>query len=683
MKNGVEEYSLCCSVVQILLGASLFYFISGNVENTAVAQAIQDGDTTASFELSRPLEQKPNFNWLATPAKVNGVYPARREHGARQVLFEPLFHLNLETGELEPWLGLSIEPDPAQKVWILKLRDGVTWSDRMPKKPGETEARRYPFTADDVVFTASLILNNPSLSAYEASRFRAAVENVEKVDNFTVRLTLRAPNPRFAIENFGDTPFGSLMIMPKHHWVNQNADTFAFDNPIGTGPYTLKEYTKEKVTYVLDSDWWGAKVGFELPGAEAQPDGTQPLVKLPEPAELVWRYTEPDETLSLLPRAGPGSPSGEEPQAVGEANAAPASPPVDWLDATRELSPEEAKRALDTAEGSIITWEKPDKPTWHTACARQLDINTQATILTEYTKPGEAVPVPVENAWSDPRLRKALAALIDRTALGRAYGFTDTSVDPPVTWFAASPSTTMFAAYGSMSPFTAAVESAGLSMFPEANSAAAEPLLADAGYVKNEDGRYAKDGKALAAKIAVIEGSPDAVAADTLKAQLDAVGIETTVDRQPNERYWGWAIPYGRYQMAYGWLSCGSLAEPYTSMKRYAYAPDAQNKDDPTFDNTGRWGVPTAYKDAVVAMANLPLKNAAGQTNPDLMKKMLEAYKVLNDEMPFIPLVQTPRIIAFSEVYWTGWPTGGNPGNPAHDWGSLHKVLQGLHKKQP
>lgn len=655
-----------------------------------MAQAAPPSETI-TFELSTPLEPKPNFNWLAPPAKINGVYPARREHGARQVLFEPLFHLNLETGELEPWLGLSIEPDAVQKVWTLKLRDGVVWSDTMPKKPKETAARRYPFTAADVVFTANMILANPNLSAYEASRFRAAVEKAEKIDDLTVRFTLRTPNPRFAIENFGDTAFGSLMIMPTHHWQKQNAETFAFDKPIGTGPYTLKEYTKDKVTYALDPGWWGAKAGFELPGAKPLPDGTIPKVKQPLPAELIWRYTEAAETRGLLPKKDVATLPGEDLKAEPEANVDPPPQPADWLDATRELSAEEAKLAVDAGGGKVVTWDSPDKPVWHTACARQLDINTQAKIVTQYTKPGEAPPDPVENPWSDHRLRKALAALIDRTALGQVYGFTDTTVDPPTTWFAATPSTTMFAAYGSMKPFIGAVKSANLEMSPGANSAAAEPLLADAEYAKNKDGNYAKDGKVLAATIAVIEGTPDAIAADVLKAQLDAAGIETTIDKQSNERYWGWAVPYGRYQMAYGWLSCGSLAEPYTSMKRYAYAPDAQNKDDPTFDNTGRWFVPATYKDAVAAMASLPLRDATGQANPALINKMLEAYKVLNDEMPFIPLVQTPRIIAFNETHWTGWPAPYNPGNaapnnpdnPAHDWGSIHKILQRLTPSGP
>lgn len=651
-----------------------------------VAQEMPARADAAFFELSTPIEPKPNFNYLAPPTKINGIYPARREHGARQVLFEPLFHLNLDTSELEPWLGLSMEPDAGQRVWTLKLRDGVTWSDLMPKKPLETEAKRYPFTADDVVFTSAMILGNVNLSAYEASRFRAAVEKAEKIDNLTVRFTLHNPNPRFAIENFGDTAFGSLMIMPKHIWEKQDASKFAFEKPIGTGPYSLKEYTKDKVTYALDPGWWGKKADFDLPGAKPGKDGKLPKVRLPEPAELVWRYTEAPETLDLLPKKQLAVPPGDGPAVEGAANLEPPLQPTDWLDATRELSPKEAKLAIEAGGADqVATWDDPDKPGWNTACARQLDINTQPMIVTEYTLPGETPQTPVENPWSDPRLRKALAALIDRTAVAKAYGYTDVSVDPQKTWFAASPSTTMFAAYGSMKPFIQAVESKNFALAPISDPSAAEALFSAAGYAKGQDEHYAKDGKALTATIAVIDGTPDAIAADALETQLEAAGIDVTIDKQPNERYWGWTVPYGRYQIAYGWLSCGSLAEPYTSMKRYAFSPLEQNKDDPTFDNTGRWTVPAAYKDALAAMANLSLRDSTdvSKPNPQLVAKMLEAYKVLDEEMPFIPLVQTPRIIAFNTTHWTGWPTSANPGNPAHDWGSIHKLLQNLEKVQP
>ena len=66
---------------------------------------------------------------------------------------EPLFILNYETGEIEPWLGESLTANDTLDVWTLKLRDGVKWSD------GEA------FNADDVVFSIQLLIDNaPNLN---------------------------------------------------------------------------------------------------------------------------------------------------------------------------------------------------------------------------------------------------------------------------------------------------------------------------------------------------------------------------------------------------------------------------------------------------------------------------------------------------------------------------------------
>lgn len=73
----------------------------------------------------------------------------------------------------------------------MSLRDGVTWSD------GEA------FNADDVVFTMQLAMDNDALSAREAATIRAQVASVEKVDDLNVKITLKQPNTRFHIENFG------------------------------------------------------------------------------------------------------------------------------------------------------------------------------------------------------------------------------------------------------------------------------------------------------------------------------------------------------------------------------------------------------------------------------------------------------------------------------------------------
>src|SRR5688572_6211040 len=86
----------------------------------AVSQP-ESRDNTAVFDIPNSIPDPINFNWFTRGTK--------REQGAHQTMWEPLFILNDRTGVLEPWLGLEILPDDAQKVWTLKLRDKVFWSD--------------------------------------------------------------------------------------------------------------------------------------------------------------------------------------------------------------------------------------------------------------------------------------------------------------------------------------------------------------------------------------------------------------------------------------------------------------------------------------------------------------------------------------------------------------------------
>ncbi|RVP98291.1 ABC transporter substrate-binding protein [Sinorhizobium meliloti] len=638
----------CANVCLIL---SRYAFIYCCVAFSATVVVLAQTSTLRSdiviFELTKPVEERANFNWLVAGERVDSVYPARREHGARQVMWEPLFQLDLETGQLDPWLAAEITPNATHTEWTLKLRGDVTWSDADPKaptKPSENEPARYKFDANDVVFTANIILEDPDLSAFEATRFRAQVKSVSVVDATTVTFKLRKSNPRFALENFGGTAFGSLMIMPAHiwqTWKTANKDKswkeFAFDKPIGTGPYTLREYTKEKVSYVRDNGWWAAKVGMKVSnGSDA---------KLPEPLELVWQRVRSEaESLQLLKDNN--------------------------LDAAREYTLDAFKDAVSN-NSNVVGWTENSKPAWNSACTRQLDINTQPEIVTD-----NATLAKESNPWSDSILRRALSLMIDRQKVADAYGGTTI------------PSNTMFVEYGSMAPFIEAVKNKGYGLSPVADIANAEQLLVTAGYKKRADSVSKNGGAPLTIKLAVNESVPtDVEGAKALKQQLDSAGITVRLDLQTNEQYWGWTIPNGNYQVAYGWLSCGSIAEPYTSMRRYTNDTSLPD-DDRRFDNTGRWGgtsAAVAYKEIVEEIALLPLRDPADQTkpNPKLIERMLAAYRHLNDEMPFIPLVQTPRIIPFNTTYWTGWPTESEPGDPAHDWGSLHLMLQNLKRANP
>jgi peptide/nickel transport system substrate-binding protein len=211
---------------------------------------------------------------VANPENWNPYIPTgRRDHGFHQVVMEPLFILNYETGEIEPWLGESFTANDALDVWTLTLRDGVTWSD------GEA------FNADDVVFSIQLLIDNaPTLN--DSAAMQDWIASVNKVDDLTVEFQLTRPNPRFQLDYFSVRIWGGVNIVPEHIWNGQDPESFTnYDPaqgwPVFTGPYKLASASETEFTYVRDDNWWGAQSGFQ---------------ELPQPKKLVWTWYGPEET---------------------------------------------------------------------------------------------------------------------------------------------------------------------------------------------------------------------------------------------------------------------------------------------------------------------------------------------------------------------------------------------------
>jgi peptide/nickel transport system substrate-binding protein len=139
--------------------------------------------------------------------------------------------------------------------------------------------------------------------------------------------------------------------------------------------------------------------------------------------------------------------------------------------------------------------------------------------------------------------------------------------------------------------------------------------------------------------------------------QLNAVGVDA------NLRLIEWGIfrdqtGRGNFTGAVDWDGCGSVVEPWFGMNRYnkTYVnpigtPGTENVDNT--NNAGRWSN-DEYSALMDRMGSLPLGD------PRVMDLYLQAVKIWADEMPDIPLVQTPSLLLFNSTYWTGWPTADN-----------------------
>ncbi len=140
--------------------------------------------------------------------------------------------------------AVSAESSPDGKVWTYKLREDVKWADGVP------------FTADDVVWTLQTVVDTAEDPGNVLSQYLPTPDSIEKVDAYTVRITLPEPNVRMTSMY--------IPMLPKHIWENVEKAKIKDFDPfteitdaetgekkkaiIGTGPFMVTKVDKTGTT---------------------------------------------------------------------------------------------------------------------------------------------------------------------------------------------------------------------------------------------------------------------------------------------------------------------------------------------------------------------------------------------------------------------------------------------------
>jgi len=168
-------------------------------------------------------------------------YPSPYAHYARgpgymrmSFLFDTLVWKD-EEGFI-PALAESWEYVAADNAYVFNLRDDVTWHDGTD------------FTAGDVAFTIEYVKEHPL--PFITLIGPTGIASTEVVDDYTVKLYLEQPYGPFL-----NDVAGTLAILPRHIWedVEVPEEFTAPEAVLGTGPYTLADYSREQGSYAYEA----------------------------------------------------------------------------------------------------------------------------------------------------------------------------------------------------------------------------------------------------------------------------------------------------------------------------------------------------------------------------------------------------------------------------------------------
>ena len=137
-------------------------------------------------------------------------------------IFEPLY-ITSPAGQLVPWLAQGHTVSSDGKTYTFALRPGVRFSDGKP------------VTAQDVVFSISRAAHD---SSGPLSFLDFAIKSLKADGSKTVVATLSQPWAPF----LSDISVFANAVLPKD-FGGQSESAF-FAAPVGTGPFTLKSFTK-------------------------------------------------------------------------------------------------------------------------------------------------------------------------------------------------------------------------------------------------------------------------------------------------------------------------------------------------------------------------------------------------------------------------------------------------------
>ena len=445
-----------------------------------------------------------------------------------------------------------------------------------------------PVTSKDVLFTFEGQKSNEKLPYHAA--FDQFMESATATDDHTVEVKFKIPAPRFKYEVLTEKFDTGIPIVPAHALEKQaDVNAYAGGTEIpSSGPYRLVAWNQNQKIFELRPDWWAIEAGVN---------------ELPAVKRVVM--------------VNIGGQVGQNMDTVAQ-----------------RLVNNEMDSALDM-RSSVISNILAQNPKITTHAGNEspygyLDWWPNSLWMNTQLEP-----------YNDARVRRAMSLAINRDQINEVLyeGAGIATIYP-------------FPLYPGLKAFVESPEVKALEEKYQPGKVDPDEsakLMTDAGFTKNGDGLWEKDGKTVNATINGFEGIHSDIV-PVLVEMLRNADFDANVNFG-TDAYQNMAdgVP-GLYMFGHG----ASTKDPYAAFELFHGRFSASIGTSAGNNRFSRYKNPE-YDAILDEMAPL------GSDDPTFKADAVKALEIYWRDQIDIPVIQWLHRIAYNQTYWTNWPTAANP----------------------
>ena len=211
---------------------------SSSKSSSSTASASNAAQTTSGNSSAVLTVESSQQNAITQNFNPNIQSSAATLLGATSLVYEPLLQANaIKPGQYYNWLATGYSWSNGGKSITFTIRPGVKWSNGTP------------MTAADVAFTFNLIKQYPDVNITGV--------NVSSATTSGNQVTLNFSTPQYAnLQNIAAQTY----ILPQSIWSKVgDPGKYTDPKPVGTGPYTVTQFSSEGITLKANPSYWGGK----------------------------------------------------------------------------------------------------------------------------------------------------------------------------------------------------------------------------------------------------------------------------------------------------------------------------------------------------------------------------------------------------------------------------------------